>query len=186
MPGGIIKTLLMNHLSERDKTSKKCYLEMYVKSLNEAKKLLNESEILLTNGAYQRSYFIAFAALEEISKSQLAADVYTGFIQEKEFKDVYKNHKKKIDRVKWIQRDGNSYPYSRWDNIRIDDFDFNKKLQSLYVDVDFNREFVLSPSDSISKDDSEKLIKAVKVGLSQIHFITEVLGEQIGTKGFMK
>ena len=186
MSDGIIKTILMNHIASRSKTSKQCYLDMYIKSLNESKKLLKESEILLANDAYQRAYFIAFSALEEISKSQLAADVYTGFIEEDEFKKIYKDHKKKIDRVKWIQLDGNQYPYFRWDNVRIDDFDFRKKLQSLYVDVDFGSEAVLSPSDSVSKEDAEKIIKAVKVGLSRIYYITEELGEQIGTKGFMK
>lgn len=186
MSDGIMKTLLMNHLTGRDKTSKKCYLDMYIKSLNESKKLLKDAEVLFKNESYERAYFIAFAALEEISKSQLAADVYTGFIEEDEFKDAYKDHKKKIDRVKWIQIDGNMYPCFRWDDVRIDDFDFKKKLKSLYVDVDFGTESVSSPSESITKSDAEKIIKAVKVGLSQIYYITEELGEQIGTKGFMK
>ena len=186
MSDGIMKTILMNHLTGRNKTSKNFYLDMYVKSLNESKTLLKEAEILFASGAHERAYFIAFAALEEISKSQLAADVYTGFIQETEFKRIYKDHKKKIARVKWIQIDGNIYPVFRGDNIRIDNFDFKKKLQSLYVDVDFGNESISSPSDVVSKDDAEKVIKAVKVGLYQIYYITEELGEQIGTKGFMK
>jgi AbiV family abortive infection protein len=36
---------------------------------------------------YARAFFLAFTALEEISKSQLAADVVTGFMSEDEFLD---------------------------------------------------------------------------------------------------
>src|SRR3989339_872643 len=186
MEDGIMKTILMNHLTGRNKTSKQCYLDMYVRSLNEAGKMFNEANILFKRGAHQRAYFIAFSALEEISKSQLSADVYTGYIKEEEFKKIYKDHKKKIDRVKWIQIDANIYPCSRWDGIRVDEFDFKKKLKSLYVDVDFTKNMVSSPTESISKEDAEKIIKAVQVGLYQIHYIVDELGEQIGTKGFMK
>jgi len=56
----------------------------------------------------------------------------------------------------------------------------------LYVDVNFDSKTIASPKNSISKSDAEKVIKAVRVGLYQIYFITDELGEQIGTKGFMK
>ena len=186
VPDGVVKTILMNHLTGRNKTSKVIYLNMYGSSLNEAKTLLKESTILFDNEAYQRAYFLAFSALEEISKSQLAADVYTGFIQEDEFNKIYKDHRSKIARVKWIQIDGNLYPCFQWDGIKIDDFDFQKKLKSLYVDVNFDGNSISSPTDSVSKNDAEKIIKAVKVGLYQIYWITEEMDEQIGTKGFMK
>lgn len=183
---GIMKTILMNHLTGRSKTAKQIYLDMYIGALNEAGKLLGDAETLFKNKSYQRAYFLVFAALEEISKSQLSADVYTGFIEEKVFKNVYKSHKEKIKRVKWIQIDGNLYPCFQWDNIKIKDFDYKKKLQSLYVDVDFGNTSISTPSNKVTKDDAQSVIKAVKVGLSQIYYITEELGEQIGIKGFMK
>lgn len=185
-PDGIFKTILMNHLSGRGKSAKKCYLEIYLQSLNEAYKLLEEATLLFDNRSYQRSYFLGFSALEEISKSQLAADVYTGFIKEDEFKKIHRDHKEKISRVKWIQIDGNLYPCFRGDDIRINDFDFQKKLKSMYVDVNFGTEKTSSPTNSVSKEDAENIIKAVRVGLYRIHQVTEENGEQIGTKGFMK
>ena len=181
-----MKTILMNSISGRSTKSKECYLNMYVHSLNEAAKMLHEAEILLKNKAFQRAYFIAFSALEEISKSQLAADVYTGFIQEDEFKKIYKSHEAKINRVKWIQIDANIYPCFRWDNIHVDNFDFKRKLKAMYVDIDFGNKKISSPSESVSAEDAIKIIKAVRVGLYQIHYIVDELGEQIGTKGFMK
>lgn len=186
MSDGIMKTILMNHLTGRDKTSKRSYLDMYVHSLNEAKKLLGESILLFDHESYERAYFLAFAALEEISKSQLAADVFTGYITEEEFKKVYRDHKGKISRVKWIQLDGNLYPFFREDGVKIDDFDFRKKLRAMYVDFDSNSETISSPSEVITKSDAESVIKAVKVGLYRIYQVTEENGEQIGAKGFMK
>ena len=126
------------------------------------------------------------SALEEISKSQMAADVFTGLIKEDEFKKAYRDHKAKISRIKWIQIDGNSFPIFRYDNVLIEDFDFNKKLKSMYIDIDFSFNEISTPNDSISENDAKSVIKAVKVGLYRIHQVTIEYGEQIGTKGFMK
>lgn len=186
MSDGITKTMLMNELSGRDMSSKKSYLDIYTHSLNEAQKLWKEAELLLKNDAHERAYFLAFAALEEISKSQLAADVYTGYIEESEFLKTYRNHKEKISRVKWIQLDGNLFPMFRVDGVEIKDFDFKRKLNSMYVDIDTAKQAVSSPSDSVSKEDAESIIKAVGVGLYRIYEVTVENGEQIGTKGFMK
>lgn len=186
IPPGVTKTILMNHFLGRSTKAKEVYLNTYLESINEAYKLLEESKLLFKNQSYQRAYFLGFSALEEISKSQLAADVYTGLVSEEEFKKSYRDHKKKIARVEWIKLDGNSYPCFCSDMIRIKDFDFQKKLKSMYVDVDFNSEIISSPNDSVSKEDAESIIKAVEVGLYRIYQVTEEDGEQIGTKGFMK
>jgi len=186
IPAGVTKTILMNQLLGCSVQAKGIYLNIYSESIKEAYKLLDESTLLFKNQSYQRAYFLGFAALEEISKSQLAADVYTGLVSEEEFKKSYRDHKKKIARVEWIKIDGNSFPHFNSDLIRIDDFDFQKKLKSMYVDVDFSSEVISSPNDSISKDDAESIIKAVEVGLYRIYQVTVEDGEQIGTKGFMK
>ena len=186
IPAGVVKTILMNNLMGRGGQSSEIYLNIYLSSLNEAKKLLNEASILLDNGAHERAYFLGISALEEISKSQLAADVYTGLIDENKFKEAYRDHKKKLARVEWVKIDGNSYPYFSFDSIKIKDFDFQKKLKSMYVDVDFILNEISTPDDNIKKEDAEGIIKAVTVGLHRIYQVTEEDGEQIGTKGFMK
>jgi AbiV family abortive infection protein len=181
---GTFKTILMNGLVGRN--SKEVYLNTYNESINEAYKLLKEAKLLLESHSFERAYFLGFSALEEISKSQLAADVYTGLISEKEFKKAYKDHKTKISRIKWIQLDGNSYPYFDGDSIRIKDFDFQKKLKSMYVDVNFNEDKITTPNESVTKEDSKSIIRAVEIGLFRIYDVTIENGEQIGTKGFMK
>lgn len=186
IPVGVKKTIFMNHLKGRDSSSVEIYLQIYLASISESYKLLEEAELLFKNKSYQRAYFLGVSALEEISKSQMAADVFTGLIDEDEFKNAYRDHKKKISRIEWIKIDGNSFPYFSFDNILIRDFDFQKKLKSMYVDVDFNLNVISTPDNSVTENDAESVIKAVKVGLFRIHQVTEEDGEQIGTKGFMK
>ena len=102
LPAGATKAILMNALNGRDSKAKEIYLIMYLASVSEAYKLLEDAELLLKNESFPRAYFLGMSALEEISKSQLAADVFTGLIKEDEFKKSFTNHKEKIKRVKWI------------------------------------------------------------------------------------
>ncbi len=186
LPPGVIKTLIMNQLKGINNLANEVYLKTYLASIEEAYRLLEEAELLFDNKSFQRAYFLGMSALEEISKSQMAADVFTGLIKEDEFKKAYRDHKAKISRIKWIQIDGNSFPIFRYDNVLIEDFDFNKKLKSMYIDIDFSFNEISTPNDSISENDAKSVIKAVKVGLYRIHQVTIEYGEQIGTKGFMK
>jgi len=186
LPAGVTKAILMNKLGGRDSASKKVYLETYLASIREAHKLLKEAELLFDNDSYERAFFLGIAALEEISKSQMAADVFTGFIEEEQFKSAYRDHKKKLSRVEWIKIDGNSAAYLSYGKVSIKDFDFQKKLKSMYVDVDFVLKAITTPDESVTKEDAESIIKAVNVGLHRIYVVTEEYGEQIGTKGFMK
>lgn len=176
----------MNKLNGRDSQSKEIYLKFYLASIEESYKLLKEAELLFENKSFERAYFLGFAALEEISKSQMAADVFTGFIEENIFKKAYRDHKEKISRVEWIKKDGNSLPDYSYDDVLVKDFDYEKKLKSLYVDGKFNLTEIFTPKDSVSQNDAESVIKAVNVGLDRIRQVTEKDGEQIGTKGFMK
>src|SRR5260370_38066404 len=60
----------------------KGFLGLYHASLDNATDLLAESENLFDTEKYARAYALAFTALEEIYKSQLAADVFTALITE--------------------------------------------------------------------------------------------------------
>jgi AbiV family abortive infection protein len=68
-----------------NKNSQIDFCQVYVQAHNNAIELLSHAEILFGKQIYTIAYFLAYTGLEEISKSQLAADVFTGFINEKEF-----------------------------------------------------------------------------------------------------
>lgn len=178
----------MNHLAGRSDNNVDYahYLRLYHHSLEESRALLREAILLFANDSFERAYFLGFSALEEISKSQLAADVFTGFIPETEFKEVWRDHKAKIKRVKWIQLDSREPRFSSVVDVEVKDFEYAKRLGSMYVDMDFVSGKVSLPRHSISKEDAQSVISAVKVGLFRIYEVTVEWGEQIGTKGFMK
>jgi AbiV family abortive infection protein len=78
---------------------------LYVAAHNNAVDLLSEAELLFEKERYARAYSLAFTALEELAKSQLAADVATGFIEEEVFQKAFRKHEKKIERMAWATRD---------------------------------------------------------------------------------
>jgi AbiV family abortive infection protein len=162
------------------------FFALYRSAHNNAIDLLGDAEILFEKERYSRAYALAFTALEEISKSQLAADVSTGLIEEKEFWQYYWKHEKKIGRMAWATEDANRYLDLLEDGreLKIEEPIFGNRNAGMYVSMSNGK--VTSPSDSISRDDARSIIHTVDVALRRIHEVTEFWGHQIGTKGFMK
>ncbi len=181
---GILKTMIMNHMSGREPDDH--WLDLYQSTLAEASKIHREAMLLHEHDHFERAYFLAMQSLEELSKALMAADVYTGWCNEEDYRKMQNDHKKKIARVKWIQHKGQKFPIVTSKGKITKDFDFRKKLRSTYVELEKNSDKVLKPSDAISEDDASNLINAVMAGLTAVVEKTMVDGEQIGTKGFMK
>jgi AbiV family abortive infection protein len=157
-------------------------LETYRACLNNASDLLGEATLLVERGSFPRAYALAFTALEEISKSQLAADLFTGFIPREEFDAAFRDHKRKIKRTQW------AVLFSHGDIEELPEDAIipiaSKRMAALYVDVD-DRLAPMTPRDRVSEREARELIKIVKSGIKKIRQ-WEAMGVQIGTKGFMK
>ncbi len=176
--------------------TKNDYLMIYRAAHNNAIDLLKEAELLYDHECFARAYFLSFSALEEISKSQFAADVFTELHAEEEFERLYRKHEEKIRNVSWVHVDANSYPHNlRWIGPDIDDLeeinpaepDFRKRLNALYVDIDFKNQKIIIPEEKITEKDAKDIIRLVEVALERIFEVSgEFGGNQIGTKGFMK
>lgn len=171
------------------------FYKIYLAAHNNAIKLLAESRLLFEHNHFSRAYALAFTALEEISKSQFAADVFTGLCKEADFNKFYKNHKSKIRRATWAHLDANSYPYCvKWIGPDVNDTeriypqepDFQKRQNALYVGIDFQNRKIITPNEQISEKDAEEMIHIVEVAFDRIWEVTEWYGNQIGTKGFLK
>jgi AbiV family abortive infection protein len=169
----------MNSLKKED------YYKIYTKAHNNAVALLNEAEILHSRNHYARAYFLAFTGLEEISKSQLAADVWTGFIKEEDFWSKFAKHSEKITRVGWASHDAGEYLDLESESyLNIIWPDVESRMKALYVDIE--QKAVVSPTEKITEEDSKSLIHTLRVAIERIIEMTEYWGHQIGTKGFMK
>jgi AbiV family abortive infection protein len=176
--------------------SKNIYLDIYKDGNKNAFNLLESANVLCSKGHFPQAYFLAYTALEEISKSQFSADVFTGLRTETEFKKFYCAHDKKIANIEWAHYDATSYPHKyKWVGPNMDDVEvmnpdeplFSKRQSALYVDADFVNSTIAKPSDVINEKDTRGIIRIVEVALERIWEVTgEFGGNQIGTKGFMK
>ena len=160
------------------------FFDLYCSAHQNAIDLLEEAEILFDAGKYSRAYALAFTALEEISKSQLAADVYTGLITYEEFQEHYRDHRKKIGRMAWATEDAKRYlDAPEGDYVPVEKPTFANRNDAMYVNI--KGQVVVSPSDVISSDAARGIIHTGKVAIQCIWEVGE-MGHQIGTKGFMK
>ena len=162
----------------------KTWYVVYATAHNNAGDLLHEAEILMGHKKYARAYFLAFTGLEEISKSQLAADVYTRFITEEEFWIYFRDHKKKISRMAWASEDAKRYLDPDTERyVDIKDPEVTARMKALYVDIEAKE--IITPEKAVSKEDSESIIHTLRVAIERI-FEVEYYEGRIGTKGFMK
>ena len=161
------------------------FFDLYRKSHSNAVELLQEAELLFERGRFSRAYALAFTALDEISKSQLAADVHTGYITEQEFQKVFRDHRKKIERMAWATEYAKRYltvPDGVY--LEVEKPTFVSRNDSMYVNLKDDK--TIGPSDVIGREQAEAIIHTVNVALERIMEMTEFWGYQIGTKGFMK
>jgi AbiV family abortive infection protein len=176
--------------------SKNIFLEIYNAGNKNAYNLLKSANLLCSKGHFSQAYFLAYTALEEISKSQFSADVFTGLRTETEFRKFYRAHNDKIANIGWAHYDASSHPHKyKWVGPDMDDVEemnpdkplFSKRQSALYVDADFKKGTIAKPSDVITEKDTRDIIHIVEVALERIWEVTgEFGGNQIGTKGFMK
>src|ERR1700704_465305 len=133
------------------------FLALYNASLKNAAELTEEAEILFEREKYARAYALAFTALEEISKSQLAADVFTELISDEEFQECFRDHRKKIARMAWATEDAKRYlAMPEEDHIAIEEPTFVNRMDAMYVG--FKEAKVASPSDVIDRDAARSIV----------------------------
>jgi len=183
-------------MTQKAQRNKSLFLEIYNSGNKNASDLLKAANTLRDDGFFAQAYFMAYTALEEISKAQFAADVFTGLQKEEDFKRFYRDHKNKIAGIEWAHYDASTYPHNmKWVGPDMEDVEkmtpemprFDKRQAALYVDIDFEKGILLRPSDTVNEKDARNIIHVVEVAFERIWEITgEFGGMQIGTKGFMK
>ena len=165
---------------------KRISYSIFVAAHNNAVRLLGSAERLCEIGDYPSAYTLAYTALEEVVKSQRAADVYTGLAKEDELKKIFLDHKEKRHWGEWIVSDATDGLRDAEGNIIFIDpkiISFKNRNRSLYVDLDNGK--VVEPKAVITKDMAGSMIRTVEGAIDQI-IVKDFVGEQIGTKGFMK
>jgi AbiV family abortive infection protein len=155
-------------------------LEVYAKSHNNSVSLLKEAEVLLETGYYARAVALAIISFEELGKSQIAADFYSGVLPEEEYARAFKSHKKTsfAGRHAAIGTHKN-VKYGYWVNDSIAATFERIRQMAIYVDE------INDPLDGFTKQDANLIIQKVKGHIEYIEF-AEAFNGRIGSKALFK
>jgi len=165
---------------------KKLSYTIFVAAHNNAVRLLGSAEKLCEVGDYPSAYALAYTAFEEVIKSQRAADVYTGFAEESDLRKIFSDHKEKQHWGEWIVADATAGLHDEDGNLIFIDpkiVSFKNRNRGLYVDFENGK--VVEPKVAIARDMVDAMVRTVWGAIDQI-MAKDFMGEQIGTKGFMK
>lgn len=153
-------------------------LDTYRSADDNAVALLGEARLLAANGRRARAFALACTALEEIGKSQYAADVYTGFIPSDGFERNMRDHKLKTGYAARVVQTGELIePFLR-DATTAKQI-FERRNDALYA----------SPTNRVDdgdfEHDAQTMIDYCEAWLERIRSQEEI-AERIGTKAFLK
>jgi len=87
-----IEHVFLDMFKDKEKAEKA--FSVFTTSKENSLKLLDEAETLLKNKSYARAIALAIMSYEELGKSQIAADYYSGILPESKYKKAFKEHKK--------------------------------------------------------------------------------------------
>jgi AbiV family abortive infection protein len=125
---------------------------------------------------FARAFALACTALEEIGKSQIAADVYTGFLPHEPFEKAIRDHQLKSAYTSRSVQLLSLRPITDLDTAeRL----FDRRNDALYASPDNEVQ------DSNFDHDATTMIRYCDAWLETIAR-TEQISERIGTRGFMK
>ncbi len=173
------KQNFLNIFKEKE-TAKKVF-KVYATSHKNSVSLLKEAEVLLENGCYARSVALAIMSFEELGKSQIAADYYSGILPENEYRNAFRSHKKTAftSRYAVIGPSEPNVKYGFW----IDDSVAKKfeEIRQMAIYVDENND----PLENFSREDAEYIINKVRSHIEYIEY-AERFNERIGSKALFK
>ncbi|OIO55553.1 hypothetical protein AUJ46_01125 [Candidatus Peregrinibacteria bacterium CG1_02_54_53] len=156
----------------------KIVIEKYQGSHANAVDLLGEAKLLYQNKRYARAVALGISAWEELGKSQMAADYYTGVIPEPVYKKAFTDHRAKtsyLHRTAVVKSTGKmGVVYDKQSGEALEKI----RQDALYISDS-------STPDKYTKEDAEFIMQRVFEHLHFIHYAEE-LNDRIGSKGIFK
>jgi AbiV family abortive infection protein len=174
---GAVEGRTLNIFEDSD-AAEKVY-KAYARCHNNAVALIADAELLFEAGRFARACALAIVAWEELGKSQIAADYYSGVLTETEYKAAFKEHRLKtsyLNRAGAI--DGNPFltvAYNTTIGHRLEEV----RQVALYASAHND------PSEEITKENARDIIDRVNEHIKYIRFAEEFNG-RIGSKALFK
>jgi len=168
----------LNIFKEKDKAER--VLSVFHASKQNSLQLLDDARVLMENGSYARAVALAIMAYEELGKSQIAADYYSGILPESEYKNAFRLHTKTAYANRYAAIGSN-------DKVRHGyyvDNEIAKMLES-FRQVAFYVGEDNMPLDNFDEDDARMIIDKVNAHHDAIQY-AEWLNGRIGSKALFK
>lgn len=170
--------VFLNMFEDKEKAER--VLTVFHTSKANSRKLLEEARLLLENKSYARAIALAIMSYEELGKSQIAADYYTGILPEAEYNKAFKAHRK----TAYANRYAAIGNHEKVKHGYFVDNSIAKTLEAirqsaLYVDEDNN------PSDNFNEGDASLIINKIDQHHRAIDY-AEWLNDRIGSKALFK
>jgi len=168
----------LNCLKEKE-TADKVYA-VYAKSNNNAVSLLKEAEVLSKNGFYARAIALAIISFEELGKSQIAADFFSGILPEDEYKKAFKSHKKTSYASRHMAIGSHEkVKHGFWVDDSVAATLESIRQMAIYVDENND------PLDAFTKQDAKLIIQKIRNHIEYIE-VAEQMHGRIGSKALFK
>lgn len=151
--------------------------DVYCSAHSNAVGLLEEAELLAQRTRYPRAVALGITAWEELGKSQIAADFYSGVLSEEEYIRAFKRHDFKTSYLARMAVVGAKAAVAIHPEIGrgLEEI----RQAALYVSE------TQSPNGAFSADDADFVIARVREHLEYIDYAQD-LNERIGSKALFK
>jgi AbiV family abortive infection protein len=164
----------------RDKEKAAGAFSVFTTSKKNSLELLDEARLLTDHGFYARAVALAIMSYEELGKSQIAADYYSGILPESEYKKAFTRHTK----TAYANRYAVIGSHKKAKHGYFVDNNVAETLESvrqsaLYADEHNN------PSDNFDEEDALLIIRKVSEHHEAIQH-AEWLNGRIGSKALFK
>jgi AbiV family abortive infection protein len=163
----------------KDKELAHSVYQAYAMCHNNAVDLISDAEILLAAGKYARSCALAIMAWEELGKSQIAADYYSGILTDREYKAAFKEHRVKTS---YLNRAG------AIDGKAMLTVAYNSTLGHKLEEIRQTALYASAknmPREAITHENAKEIIDRVNEHIHYIRFAEEFNG-RIGSKALFK
>jgi AbiV family abortive infection protein len=163
----------------KDKELAHSVYQAYVKCHDNAVDLISDAEILFAAGKFARSCALAILAWEELGKSQIAVDYYSGVLTDREYKAAFKEHRVKTS---YLNRAG------AIDGKAMLTVAYNSTLGHKLEEIRQTALYASAknmPREAITNDNAKEIIDRVNENIHYIRFAEEFNG-RIGSKALFK
>lgn len=162
----------------KNRAEAKVVFQKYTQSFENAVDLLHEARLLYQNKRYARSVALGISAWEELGKSQMAADFYTGVIPEHIYKKAFTDHRTKTSYLHRM-----AAPKTSGKMGVVFDKQSGEELEKIRQDALYVSD--KSNPDKYTEEDATFIMERVYEHLQMIIHAVK-FNERIGSKGIFK